>query len=167
MSFTISSTVAPVSNQTNPSLEVRDDGALSDGGDDMTPEQYGILLYILLCWDLSSIFFSAQMEAALEHVRAELGPELQSGFTDSFIIETLWDWDCDVDLTIESLIGMSIRSFSWQKKNLHTLPKEVHERRNAARERKGELSFLDLVPLGSILYYSTPSPSSSMPPGPT
>jgi hypothetical protein len=61
-------------------------------------------------------FFSAQVEAALEDVRAELGPEEQSGFTDSFIMETLWDCYGDVGQTIESLIGMSICSSSWQIK---------------------------------------------------
>lgn len=82
--------------------EERDDGALSDGGDDMTPEQY------------------AQMEAGLENIRAVFGTEEQSGFTDSYIRESLWDSNFDVDETIESLT-------------------EVQERMYAARERRGEL----------------------------
>ncbi|KAH9045752.1 hypothetical protein EDB85DRAFT_56993 [Lactarius pseudohatsudake] len=84
----------------------RDDGALSDGGDDMTPEQH------------------AQMEAGLDNVRAVLGPEDQSGFTDSFIRETLWDCYFDIDKTLEWL-------------------SEEQERKNAARERKAGVPFPD------------------------
>ncbi|KAI9466681.1 hypothetical protein BJY52DRAFT_1110364 [Lactarius psammicola] len=79
--------------------EERDDGALSDGGDDLTPEQH------------------AHMEAGLEGVRTVLGSEEQSGFTDSFIRETLWDCYFDVEKTVEWL-------------------SEVQEMKNAARERK-------------------------------
>ncbi|KAI0301877.1 hypothetical protein B0F90DRAFT_1667716 [Multifurca ochricompacta] len=61
--------------------EERDDGALSDGGDDMT---------------LSNM-------TGLENVRAILGSEEQCGFTDSFIKESLWDCYFDVDKTVEWL----------------------------------------------------------------
>jgi len=71
------------------SSEERDDGALSDGGDDMTPDEH------------------AQLEAGLENVRVILGSEEQSGFTDSFIRESLWDCYFDVDKTVEWLAGMS------------------------------------------------------------
>ncbi|KAH8999450.1 hypothetical protein EDB92DRAFT_2111445 [Lactarius akahatsu] len=108
----------------------RDDGALSDGGDDMTPEQH------------------AQIEAGLDNVRAVLGSEDQSGFTDSFIRETLWDCYFDIDKTLEWL-------------------SEEQERKNAARERKGEPYFLVLVPLErSVLYFLSPSPSPYLPSGP-
>ncbi|KAF8271708.1 hypothetical protein EI94DRAFT_1678947, partial [Lactarius quietus] len=79
--------------------EERDDGALSDGGDDMTPEEH------------------AQLEAGLDNVRTVLGSEERSGFTDSFIRETLWDCYFDVDKTVEWLA-------------------EEQERKNAAQERK-------------------------------
>ncbi|KAI0254206.1 hypothetical protein BJV78DRAFT_59867 [Lactifluus subvellereus] len=59
----------------------------------------------------------AQLEAGLDHVRATLGSEEQSGFTDSFIMETLWDCYFDVEKTIEWL-------------------NEVQEMKSAARERK-------------------------------
>jgi len=79
--------------------EERDDGALSDGGDDITPEQY------------------AQLEAGLESVRGMIGPEEQSGFTDSYIRDTLWDYNFDVEETLSLLA-------------------EVQDRKIAARERK-------------------------------
>jgi len=46
------------------------------------------------------------MEAALENIRAILGSEDQSGFTDSFIRETIWDCYFDVEQTVEWLSGM-------------------------------------------------------------
>ncbi|KAI9512734.1 hypothetical protein F5148DRAFT_731926 [Russula earlei] len=79
--------------------EELDDGALSDGEDDMTPEQ------------------SAQMEAALESIRAVLGSEEQSGFTDSYIGDSVWDFNFDIEETIKFLM-------------------EVQQRKNEARERK-------------------------------
>ncbi|KAI0047267.1 hypothetical protein FA95DRAFT_1260810 [Auriscalpium vulgare] len=85
----------------------RDDGALSDGGDDMTPEQ------------------QAQLEAGLDRVRAVIGDEMQSGFTDSIIEDTLWDCYFDESKTVEWLL-------------------EEQTRRNAARERKEERSRLGL-----------------------
>ena len=50
---------------------------------------------------------SAQLEAALENVRAILGSEERSGFTDSFIRETLYDCYFDVEKSVEWLSGMS------------------------------------------------------------
>jgi hypothetical protein len=46
------------------------------------------------------------MEAGLEAVHAVFGTQEQSGFTDSYIRESLCDYDFDVDETIESLTGM-------------------------------------------------------------
>ncbi|KAH9007162.1 hypothetical protein EDB86DRAFT_2793748 [Lactarius hatsudake] len=100
----------------------RDDGALSDGGDDMTPEQH------------------VQMEAGLENVRAVFGSEDQSGFTDSFIRETLWDCYFDIDKTVEWLSGMSCTRPLAERL---TLPEEEQERKNAARERKAGVPFPD------------------------
>ncbi len=75
------------------------------------------------------------MEAGLENVRAILGPEEQSGFTDSFIRETLWDCYFDFEKTVEWLSGMSCTRPLAERL---TLPEEEQERKNAARERKGE-----------------------------
>ena len=77
----------------------------------MTPEQYGMGIPLLFasphCSVRLSAGFPAQMEAGLESIRAVLGSEEQSGFTDSYIGETLWDCNFDVDETIEGLTGMS------------------------------------------------------------
>lgn len=78
---------------------------------------------------------SAQLEAALENVRAILGSEERSGFTDSFIRETLYDCYFDVEKSVEWLSGMSCTRPLGERL---TLPKEEQERKNAARERKGK-----------------------------
>ncbi|ETW84469.1 hypothetical protein HETIRDRAFT_170967 [Heterobasidion irregulare TC 32-1] len=68
----------------------RDDGALSDGGgEDIPPEE------------------QAQMESGLEHIRAVLGSEAESGLSDSVIRETLWDSYFDVEKSVEWLMGIS------------------------------------------------------------
>lgn len=46
------------------------------------------------------------MEAGLEDIRARYGSEEQSGFTDSYIRESLWDCNFDVEETLECLNGM-------------------------------------------------------------
>lgn len=46
------------------------------------------------------------MEAGLENIRTVFGPEEQSGFTDSYIRDSLWDCNFDVDETIETLTGV-------------------------------------------------------------
>ena len=90
--------------------EERDDGALSDGGDDMTPEQFGMGILLLFTFSRCPVrlwaAFPAQMEAGLETIRAFYGPEEQSGFTDSYIRESLWDCNFDVEETVECLNGM-------------------------------------------------------------
>lgn len=75
-----------------------------------------------------------------------IGPEEQSGFTDSYIRDSLWDCNFDIEETMEVLAGMSHTRLPLAP--ALTLPEEVQERKNAARERKGELQFLNLVPLG-------------------
>jgi len=47
------------------------------------------------------------MEAALESVRAAIGSEEQSGFTDSYVGDSLWDYNFDIEETIKFLMGMS------------------------------------------------------------
>ena len=74
-----------------------------------------------------------------------IGPEEPSGFTDSYIRDSLCDCNFDVDETMEVLAGTSHPLCPAPALNL---PEEVQERKNAARERKGELQFLDLVSLG-------------------
>lgn len=75
------------------------------------------------------------MEVELDNVRAILGSEEQSGFTDSFIRDTIWDCYFDIEKTVEWLSGMSCTLPLAERL---TLPKEEQERKNAARERKGE-----------------------------
>jgi len=75
-----------------------------------------------------------------------IGPEEQSGFTDSYIRDSLWDCDFDVEETMHVLAGMSHARLP--PAPALTLPEEVQERKIAVQERKGELQFLDLVPLG-------------------
>lgn len=104
----------------------------------MTPEEHGItpvLFRTFLFAQASSSFRSAQLEAALESVRAILGSEERSGFTDSFIRETLYDCYFDVEKSVEWLSGMSCTLPLGESL---TLPKEEQERMNAARERKGK-----------------------------
>ncbi|KAA1465998.1 hypothetical protein DENSPDRAFT_5738 [Dentipellis sp. KUC8613] len=89
----------------------RDDGALSDGGDeDMTREQRIL------------------MERGLDHIRNIIGSEEDSGFTDSFIEDTLWDCYFDVEKSVEWLL-------------------EEQGRRRAAAERRAERARLGLPPL--------------------
>ncbi|KAH9963258.1 hypothetical protein BC827DRAFT_156110 [Russula dissimulans] len=102
--------------------EEREDGALSDGGDDMTPEQYG-MSFPSFCSHPSPPEIGrgpgspAQMEAALESVRTAIGSEEQSGFTDSYVGDSLWDCNFDIEETIKFL-------------------SEVQQRKIEARERK-------------------------------
>ncbi|KIY45914.1 hypothetical protein FISHEDRAFT_48274 [Fistulina hepatica ATCC 64428] len=63
--------------------EEMDDDALSDGGDDMTPEQ------------------QEQMEKALDHVRQIIGDEATSGLSDNVIRDVLWDEYFDVEKTLD------------------------------------------------------------------
>ncbi|KAI0310674.1 hypothetical protein OF83DRAFT_1154200 [Amylostereum chailletii] len=65
----------------------RDDGALSDGGDDITQEQ------------------QEKLDEGLERVRAIWGTEAQSGLTDTLIINTLWDKDFDIAASLDWLAG--------------------------------------------------------------
>jgi hypothetical protein len=46
------------------------------------------------------------MEVGLETIRALFGSEEQSGFTDSYIRESLFDYDFNVEETIGLLSGM-------------------------------------------------------------
>lgn len=47
------------------------------------------------------------MESGLEHIRAVLGSEAESGLSDSVIRETLWDSYFDVEKSVEWLLGIS------------------------------------------------------------
>ena len=46
------------------------------------------------------------MESGLEHIRAVLGSEAESGLSDSLIKETLWDSYFDVEKSVEWLLGI-------------------------------------------------------------
>jgi HBS1 N-terminus len=118
----------------------------------------GIIFHPYSLVETPSSVSSAQVEAGLEHVRATLGSEEQSGLTDSLIMETLWDCYCDVDKTIEWLIGTPICSPTRQKSSRFS--KRYRRGRMLPAREKVSCKFLVLVPLGwSVSYYSTPSPS--------
>ncbi|KAF8138145.1 hypothetical protein EV363DRAFT_1427096 [Boletus edulis] len=76
-----------------------DDAAFDDDGDDLTEEQH------------------AQMESALEHIRAIVGDEATSGLDDAIIRDTLWEFYFDIEQSVPRLL-------------------EEQDRRAAARERK-------------------------------
>jgi hypothetical protein len=67
-----------------------------------------------------------------------IGPEEQSGFTDSYIRDSLWDNNFDVGETMVVLAGAS-RSHLPSTSPDPSFSEEVQERKNAARERRGEL----------------------------
>ncbi|KAI6047032.1 hypothetical protein EDC04DRAFT_3051596 [Pisolithus marmoratus] len=62
-----------------------DDDALSDGGDEVTDEQY------------------AQLESGLTHIRAVMGDEGTSALDDGVIKDVLWDYHFDVEKAVEWL----------------------------------------------------------------
>lgn len=75
----------------------------------------------------------------MEHIRAIIGPEEQSGFTDSFIEDTLWDTYFDVESSVKYILGKLILDILWSEKlRAHYPASEVHEKRMAVKERKGE-----------------------------
>jgi len=119
---------------------VRDDGALSDGGDDMTPEQYSmgtpVAFSVPHCLLGQSAVFPAQMEAGLEDIRAVFGTEEKSGFTDSYIRESLWDSNFNVDETIESLNGMYHAHLSTTSTNPNPSQRGAGENECCAREKR-------------------------------
>jgi hypothetical protein len=85
----------------------------------------------------------------LEQVRAILGPEDSSGFSDNFIKNALWDNWFDVERTVDYLLGMSssISSFVVLKSVA-----EEHARQLLAEERRGELYSLLYFFLSSTLF---------------
>jgi len=76
------------------------------------------------------------MEVGLEDIRAVFGPEEQSGFTDSYIRESLWDCDFDVDGTIESLTGMYHPHLSTTSINPDPSQRGAGENECCAREKR-------------------------------
>ncbi len=65
-------------------------------------------LRILHCSLRLSVVFLEQLEVGLDQIRALFGSEEQSGFTDSYIRESLCDYNFDVNETVELLTGMYI-----------------------------------------------------------
>lgn len=81
-----------------------DDAALSDGGDELTPEQHGEWPDICARdarWELNI----AQMTFCLEQIRELIGDEAVSGLDDDFIKETLWDQYFNVESSLSYLYG--------------------------------------------------------------
>jgi hypothetical protein len=76
------------------------------------------------------------MEAGLENIRAVFGTEEQSGFTDSYIRESLWDSNFDVDETIESLTGMDRPHLSTTGTNPSPSRRGAGENVCCAREKR-------------------------------
>ena len=68
-----------------------------------------------------------------------IGPEEQSGFTDSYIRDSLWDNDFDIEETMVVLAGMSRARLPTTTYPDTSSSEEVLERKIAARERRGEL----------------------------
>jgi hypothetical protein len=76
------------------------------------------------------------MEAGLENIRTVIGTEEQSGFTDSYIRESLWDCNFDVDETIESLTGMYHTYLSIASTNPDPSRRGAGENECCAREKR-------------------------------
>ncbi|KAG6378415.1 hypothetical protein JVT61DRAFT_12670 [Boletus reticuloceps] len=103
-----------------------DDAAFDDDGDDLTEEQH------------------AQMESALEQIRAIIGDEATSGLDDAIIRDTLWEFYFDIEQSVPRLL-------------------EEQDRRAAARERKEHSS--ELHPTRDYPY--RPVDPNRIPPSPS
>lgn len=76
------------------------------------------------------------MEAGLEAVHAVFGTQEQSGFTDSYIRESLWDCNFDIDEAIESLTGMYRAHPFATSTNLDSFRRGAGENECCAREKR-------------------------------
>jgi hypothetical protein len=76
------------------------------------------------------------MEAGLDNVHAVFGTEEQSGFTDSYIRESLWDCNFDADETIELLTGMHHPHLSTTSSNAYPSRRGAGENERCAREKR-------------------------------
>jgi len=76
------------------------------------------------------------MEAALEDIHAVFGTEEQSGFTDSYIRESLWDCNFDVDEAVESLTGMYHAHLSTTSTNPDPSRRGAGEDERCTREKR-------------------------------
>jgi len=79
------------------------------------------------------------MESGLENIKAVLGSEAQSGFSDSIIEDTLWDCYFDVDQSINWLLSACVGEIGYC--SVFDVVLVEQSRQNAAKERKGEPSF--------------------------
>lgn len=85
-----------------------DDDAISDGGEDvLTPEQHGAFKFEAGhdCFTYTGHAI-AQLESGLEHVRAVIGSEEDSGLADGVVRDALWDQYFDVENAIGWLLGL-------------------------------------------------------------
>jgi len=123
-------------------VEELDDESYSDVEEEMTAEQQGALAGVSFpeacsCQDL------AQMATALDSVRAILGDEEVCGLPDADIQNYLWDAFFNVEETIQWGLGACISATG--RKPSHLSISDEIQRRNVARERKGELLFQNLL----------------------
>ena len=96
-------------------------------------------------------YIEAQMNDGLEQVRLIIGDVDVSELSDNSIKDALWEYYFDVEKTIQWSLG------SWYlniKARSLTPVLEERERRNLAKERKGEPVLLDLFPLP---FFSVPT----------
>ncbi|KAG2119096.1 uncharacterized protein F5147DRAFT_197542 [Suillus discolor] len=96
-----------------------DDAALSDGGDELTPEQH------------------AQMTFCLEQIRELIGDEAVSGLDDDFIKETLWDQYFNVESSLSYLYDEQDRRASAKTRKVVT-PRFGSRLWNRLRRRRDE-----------------------------
>jgi hypothetical protein len=76
------------------------------------------------------------MEAGLENIRTVFGTEEQSGFTDSYIRESLWDCNFDIDEAIESLTGVCRAHLSTTSTDPNPSRRYAGENECCAREKR-------------------------------
>ncbi|KAG2362005.1 hypothetical protein BDR07DRAFT_1079527 [Suillus spraguei] len=96
-----------------------DDDALSDGGDELTPEQH------------------AQMALCLEQIRELMGDEAVSCLDDDFIKETLWDQYFSVENSLSYLYEEQDRRASAKTRKVVT-PRFGSRLWNRLRRRRDE-----------------------------
>jgi len=122
-----------------PPAELAAYDGISDSQDEemMTEEQHGAICRRLSALPPSSHGLKAQMIDGLEQVRNILGDQEQSGFPDQAIKDALWEFFFDVDKSVVWLLGVSHRLHPGRVR-LHRRRTEEKQKREAAKERKGE-----------------------------
>lgn len=87
-------------------LDVLDDDALSDGGEEeMTIEQQGLPEANMLA-SVHAEYAQAQMNDGLEQVRLVIGDEATSELSDKSIKDALWEFYFDIERTVQWALGL-------------------------------------------------------------